>query len=248
MKLRTLFLITMVSFPACADDASSTTFATIVTTFSSQSSPSTNVTLFDSQPAPTTSGGGEDDTSGETSAGLEVTGAPTTSGTTAAPGDTSGDGTSTTGGIPPEPPAGCAHLVEVWGNTLAERRTFVVDASACGRDDFLELEFEIEDPFPSTFTTPLPVAPCVVAGGPSSPEAGETGFFLLFMVGDEAPAWKATLRVDAEVSDHVEVPAALEGQTWPSAPDAPQLFVRRREDWSWGVKLEHEQGCALSPA
>jgi len=227
---------------ACVDDdTSTTTFSAFVTTFSTMSSPSTNATALDTW-MPTEAD--ETPTSGlDSNSTSETTGSDSNSSSV---GSTTND--SETDGPVSSPPAGCAHFVEIGGRQTPEGRWIIVDASACDRADEIVVYFE-GGQVPGTMTG-IPANPCAILGGVESPafQAKELPWVLV-TIGDavDPVVWAAVLFVNDVNSDSVRVPAILQGQEWPDAPEAPKGTVRRRADWSWGVLDAPIMSCDLLP-
>lgn len=242
--------LSLLLLAACSDvDTNTTTFSTLVTTFSTMSSPSSNATMFDSLPTSSDAfTGADDDSHSETSAlsdaSSEDTSAPST-----------GEAETSTGeqaGPLPVPPSGCAVFVEVLPRTeFANTRYVVVDMTGCPRAEFATLTYQAVSPLFSSWKAPIARRDCGVFGGNMSPAGapgeGEDGVVLSMVGTDEATAVLLRLEVEGEVSDELILPDDLAGQTWEGQPGAPTVSLRRREDWSWVPVEEHVPGCDLIP-
>ena len=250
-------LLSAILLATCTDeDTSTTTFSTLVTTFSSMSSPSTNATAFDTW-SPTdehlTSEGSEDTFgASETSAAVGSTSEgddSTSSGTSESSGDSTGTEESTGDDPMTHPPKGCAWLIEVLGRTTVDLRYVVVDMSRCERSKLATLTFQAATPSPSSWQALLTRRECGVFGGLHSPAAmpgfGEDGFTMDIEGTEGGTNILVRLEVDGEVSDEMILPNVLKGQSWQGEPDAPVVPVRRREDHSWVPIEEHVPGCEL---
>ena len=226
---------------ACGDDT------TIITTFHTVSASDTNITFV------TTPQSGGDD--GPTSAGdTDGDGAtevdPTTFGGSATSiGDTdttsATDDSTTAEQIDPvqDPPAGCAHFVEVNGAQSPATNYMVIDSSGCQRG---QMSINVGMPgFTSADFDLGPVNGCHAWGGPKSP-AGIDGTVIGLPV-PEGPilSYWLTLFVNGEVSDDVRIPDILHTQQWDEKPLAPTTPIRRADDFSWRVIPEHVPGCDL---
>lgn len=242
-----LSFLPLLLLTACPDG--DVTVTTNVTTYSTMSSPSTNVTS-DEPTEPTTTGLDGSDTGVPA---FPSTGGPDWTSTGEDPGTDGGETTEDTTGGPgeplPEPPSGCAHFVEVNGRQTPERRWVIIEASACDRSSSLEVVFG-GDPGVEVVTG-IPFNPCAVLGGTESPAANPVLGMprVVVTIGDavEPAAWTASLLVDGEESDSVRVPAVLQGQDWPQAPEAPFTPIHRRDDWSWVLVDAFSGSCGLAP-
>lgn len=237
---------------ACPDGGGITTyfdtnFDTLVTTFSTMSSP--NIT----GEAPTSEGTSEV-TTGETAA--ETTGDMTDESSlseTSAPGDTSSESSTTGEQVEPMPipPTGCAVFIEALPRTMfANERYVVVDMTRCPRDKLATLTYQTATPAPSSWEALIARRNCGVFGGNESPASepgpGEDGVVMSMVGTDDATAVLLRLEIDGEVSDELILPDDLAGQTWLGEPNAPVVPVRRRADWAWIPIEDHKPGCDLS--
>lgn len=257
---RTAFLLLIATLAAaCGDDT------TIITTFHTISGSDGNITFITNPQngSDGTFGVTDDATGSSTEVGTDGV-EPTTfgdaetsaTGTTGPAVDTTdtdlttGDGTTGPDGPVQDPPAGCAHFVEVNGAQTVLTNYFMIDSSACLRGQVMDVTVQIFGGGPMATVNIGEVNGCHIWGGSKSPAAtsGPDGTVIAYPAPDEPPiSYGLTLMVDGAVSDDVRIPAILKGQTWQNHPAAPDTPIRRAEDFSWRIISSHVPGCDLMP-